>query len=75
MNFQASSLQVFYKKTPTEVFFCDVSKTLRPSILKNISQRMLLEVFYKKAVLKDFTIFTGRKWLVISVLRQNLSIC
>ena len=50
-------------------------KLLRVSILKNICKRLLLEVFYKKAVLKNFTIFTGRKWLVISVLWKNLSIC
>ena len=75
MNFQSFNLQVFYKETPAEVFSCDISKIIRASILKNICQRLLLEVFYKKAVLKDFTIFTGRKWLVISVLWKNLSIC
>ena len=43
--------------------------------MKNICKRLLLEVFYKKAFLKNFAIFTGRKWLVISVLWKNLSIC
>ena len=39
-------------------------KLLTASILKNICKRLLLEVFYKKAVLKNFALFTGRKWQV-----------
>ena len=34
------------------------AKLLRTPILKNISKRLLLEV-YKKAVLKNFAIFAG----------------
>ena len=40
-------------------------KLLRTIILKNISKRLLLEVVYKKAVLKNFVIFIGGKQLVI----------
>ena len=36
-------------------------KLLRTIILKNISKRLLLEVVYKKAVLKNFVIFIGGK--------------
>ena len=32
--------------------------------MKNICKRLLLEDFYKKAVLKNFALFTGRKWQV-----------
>ena len=41
------------------------AKLLRTPILKNICKRLLLEVFYKKAVLKNFAMFIGRKQLVI----------
>ena len=44
------------------------TRLLRASILKKICKRLLLEIFYKKNFLKNCTIFTGRKWLVISVL-------
>ena len=56
----------FYKKRlHLKCFLVKFLKLLRASILKNICKRLLLEVFYNKAVLKNFTIFTGRKWLVI----------
>ena len=37
------------------------AKLLRAPILKNIWKRLLLEVFHKKVVLKNFAIFTETK--------------
>ena len=66
----ASFLQ---KRFQHKCFPVKFAKLLRTPILKNICKRLLLEVFYKKAVLKNFAIFTGRKQLVISFLRERCS--
>ena len=66
----------FYKKRPQlKCFPVKFTKLLRAYILKKICKRLFLKVFYNKAVLKNFAIFTGRKWVVISLLWKNLSIC
>ena len=49
------------KKLQHKCFPVKFAKLLRTPILKNICKRLLLEVFYKKAVLKNFAIFIGRK--------------
>ena len=59
IKLQAFNLQVFKKTLQLNCFPVKFSKLLRASLLKNICKRLLLEVFYKKAVLKYFTIFTG----------------
>ena len=55
----------FLKRDSNMCFPVKYTKVLRTSILKNICERLLLEMFYKKAVLKNFAIFIGRKQLVI----------
>ena len=50
-----------------------VASDKRSPVLKNICKRLRLEVFYKKAVLKIFAIFTRWKYLVISVLWKRCS--
>ena len=54
------SFLIFKKEAPAEVLSCEVFLLGTP-ILKNISKRLLLNVFYKNAVLKNFTIFTEQK--------------
>ena len=55
-------LEVFFKKdTPTQVLSCEVWETLKNTYFEEHLQKLLLEVFYKKAVLKNFAIFIGRK--------------
>ena len=49
------------------------AKLFRIPILRNICKRLLLEVFFKKAVLKNFAIFIVRKKPVISVLWKSCS--
>ena len=51
----------FLKRDSNMCFPVKFAKVLRTPILKNICERLPLEVFYKKAVLKNFAIFTGRK--------------
>ena len=63
----------FLKRDSNMCFPVKSTKVLRTSILKNISERLLLEMFYKKAVLKNFAIFTGRKELAICVMWKRYS--
>ena len=56
----------FKKRLQLNCFTVKFSKCLRVYILKNICKWLLLGVFYKKLVLRNFTIFTGQKSLVIS---------
>ena len=51
----------FKKRLEHKCFPVKFATLLRTPILKNICKRLLLEVFFKKAVLKNFAIFTGRK--------------
>ena len=61
IKLQALTLQVFLKKRlQHKCFPMEFTKLLGTPILKNISKRLLLEV-YKKAVIKNFAIFTGRR--------------
>ena len=68
MKMQAKSLQFFKKRLQHKCFPMKFAKLIRIPILRNICKRLLLEVFMKKAVPKNFAIFTGRKKPVISVL-------
>ena len=61
MMLQASSLQVFQKLTPTQVLPCEVCETCKSTYFEEHLQGLLLDVFYQKAVLENFAIFTGRK--------------
>ena len=69
IKLQALSLQVFLKRDSNTSAF---KKLLRTPILKNICKQLPLEV-YKKAVLKNFAVLTGRKELVIHVLWKKCS--
>ena len=62
--YEVASLQPLQHKC----FAVKFAKLLRVSILRNICKRLLLEAFYKKAALKNFATFTGRKKPVISIL-------
>ena len=68
LSCRPSAYKYFKKKLQRKCFPVKFAKLLRTAIWKNICKRRLLEEFYKKAVLKNFAIFTGRKKLVISVL-------
>ena len=63
-----SACKFFKKRLQHKCFPVKFAKLLRTPFFKNICKRLLLEVFYKKAVLKNFAIFTGRKQLVICVM-------
>ena len=60
-----SVCKLFRKRLQNKCFPMKFGKLLRTPILKNICKRLLLEVVYKKAVLKNFAIFIRRKQLVI----------
>ena len=49
----------------------EVSKTFKSVHLNKICKRLLLEVFYKKAVLKNFIIFTGRTLVLESLFNSK----
>ena len=51
----------FKRRLQHKCFPVKFANLLRTPVLKNISKRLLLEVFYKKDVLKNFAIFTRRK--------------
>ena len=51
----------FLKRLPSQVISCEVCETFKNTYFKNICKRLLLEVFYKKAVPKNLAIFTGKK--------------
>ena len=64
INLQAFSLQVFSKEAPTQVLSCEVCKTYNSRTSANGEghlQTAVLEVFYKKAFLKNFEILTEQK--------------
>ena len=54
IKLQAFSLQVFFKRIPTQMLSVKFVKLLRTPILKNICERLLLEVFHKKLLLKTW---------------------
>ena len=70
---QPLACKCFKKRLKHKCFPVKSAELLRIPILRNICKRLLLDVFYKKAVLKTFTVFTGWKKLVISVLRKSCS--
>ena len=57
-----SLLQAFFLiRIQHKCFAVKFAEHLTAPILKNICKRLLLELFYKKAFLKNFAIFTGPK--------------
>ena len=72
IKLQLSPCKLFKKRLQHKCFPVKFAKLLRTSILKNICKRLLLEVFYKKAVLKNFAIFIGQKQLVIKCSLKKL---
>ena len=62
--YEVAGLQLasfFKKRVQHKCFPVKYGKILRTPILKNICKRLFLEVFCKKAVLKNFAIFTEQK--------------
>ena len=59
--YEVASLEAanFFKRLQHKCFPVKFAKLLRIPILRNICKQLLLEVFYKKVVLKNFAIFTG----------------
>ena len=68
-----SACKFFKKRLQHNCFPVKFAKLFWATILKHICKRLLLEVFYKKALLKNFAIFTGRKLLVLNVLWKRCS--
>ena len=54
-------------------WFASYLWTCPTPIVKNICKRLLLEVFYKKAAVKNFAIFTGQKLIAICVMWKRCS--
>ena len=58
---RSSVCKLFRKRMQNKCFPVKFVKLLRTPTLKNISKQLLLEVVYKKAVLKNFAVFIGGK--------------
>ena len=63
---ESSGYKFFKKKLQHKCFSVKFVELLRITTLRNICKRLLLEVFYEKAVLENFAIFIGQKKLVIN---------
>ena len=59
-----SACKFFKKKLQHKCSPVRFEKLLRTPILNKICKRLLVEVFYRKAVLKNFAIFIGRKLVI-----------
>ena len=62
---RSSVCKLFRKRMQNKCFPVKFVKLLRTPTLKNINKQLLLEVVSKKAVLKNFAVFTGGKQLMI----------
>ena len=58
----------FFRKGSNTEVSCEVCETFKNTYFEEHLQTTASKAFYKKAVLKNFAIFTGRKYLVIRVL-------